>query len=133
MALSDVLFRAVNEIDEHLDRLQPEPGLRGWMLSVRDQVEALRQHLDAGPQPRGRRLIASEWLIDRFRERREWPSAELIELARAAEVSRDALFEAKEMLGLPKPRRVMDHAAGVGAYWLWWVPADWPHLEVAAS
>ncbi len=53
--------------------------------------------------PRGQR--AAEWLTQRFAERPEWPSTELIAAAALLGISRPALFEAKRILNLPPARR----------------------------
>lgn len=76
-----------------------------------------------GGQAKPRRIVAGEWLIERFRERMEWPSDELFAAAGNAGISRSAIFEAKQLLALPPARR---HAAENGDIsWYWWVPPDW--------
>jgi hypothetical protein len=76
-----------------------------------------------------RRVVAAEWLIDRFRERLEWPSDDLFHAAREANVSRDAVFEAKAALELPKARQIT--AENGNRFFVWWVPPDWPPLRRA--
>ncbi len=78
-----------------------------------------------GKQSR-RSVTAAEWLIERFRERLEWPSDTLFRAASQANVSRNAVFEAKKLLDLPKAK-VTTHENGKTEY-VWWVPADWPPL-----
>jgi hypothetical protein len=74
-----------------------------------------------------RREVAVEWLVERFRQKLEWRSDELFAAAKAAGISRNAVFEAKEQLGLPKARkRTLDNGDVV---WEWWVPGDWPQLS----
>jgi len=75
---------------------------------------------------RPRKAVAAEWLVERFREKLEWPSDELFAAASAAGISRNAIFEAKDKLGLPKSRK-RTHENG-DVVWLWWVPADWAPL-----
>jgi hypothetical protein len=78
-----------------------------------------------------RRVLASEWLVEMFRAKLEWPSDELFAAAREANVSRNAVFEAKDSLGLPKARKVVTE--GGETCWYWWVPADWPPLAAPAE
>lgn len=73
-----------------------------------------------------RRVVASEWLIERFREKREWASDDLMAAANAAGVSRSAIFEAKETLSLPRARQII--AENGDRIWMWWVPPDWAPL-----
>lgn len=78
-----------------------------------------------------RRIVASEWLIERFREKRSWDGDDLFKAARAANISRSAVFEAKELLDLPKARKITNENGDV--CWNWWVPDDWEHLTTAES
>ena len=75
-------------------------------------------------RPRGD--VARDWLIARFRERPSWPSGELFGRARSDGLSRDAIFDARNELGIPRPRKRTDDNGATA--WIWWVPADWPHL-----
>lgn len=86
-----------------------------------------------GGEPKARRrvVVATDWLIERFRERRDWASDELFASARAAGLSRNALFEAKDSLQLPKARQeVLENG---DRQWVWWVPDDWPPLSRPSS
>jgi hypothetical protein len=58
-----------------------------------------------------------------FRERLEWPSDELFEAAESNGVSRSAVFKAKNLLNLPRAKRVVNERGDVN--YVWWVPADW--------
>lgn len=78
-----------------------------------------------------RKVVASEWLIERFREKLEWSSADLFAEAKAHNISRSAVFEAKETLKLPKARKVA--SLNGDSTWVWWVPADWPPLIPTGS
>jgi len=73
-----------------------------------------------------RRVNAAKFLIDLFNKQQEWPSDDLFEAAREAGISRQAIFEAKDRLQLPKARRTVLPDGDVK--WVWWVPADWEHL-----
>lgn len=81
-----------------------------------------------GHSPRQRRdVAASEWLIERFREKLEWPSDELFRTAREHNVSKDAIFEAKKLLNLPKAKKRTCENGDTS--WVWWVPDDWDQLS----
>ncbi len=75
------------------------------------------------PLGTGRQKVAAEWLIDRFRERREWLSDDLFRAAKEHGVSRNAVFEAKKVLNLPTAR--VETGEGGTKTYLWWVPEDW--------
>lgn len=75
---------------------------------------------------RPRKLVAKDWLLGLFGERLEWPSGELFRRASEDNVSKDAVFEAKRLLGLPRARRTVRPNGDVE--FVWWVPPDWPHL-----
>jgi len=76
-----------------------------------------------------RKLVARDWLLGLFTERLEWPSGELFRRASEDNVSKDAVFEAKRLLGLPRARRTVRPNGDVE--FVWWVPPDWPHLPAA--
>lgn len=73
-----------------------------------------------------REIVASTWLIERFREKREWFSEDLFEAAKQEGVSRSAIFEAKKTLCLPRARP--ERLPGGKQVFVWWVPPDWPSL-----
>lgn len=73
-----------------------------------------------------RKIIASDWLIEAFQQKREWLSDELFKAGREAGVHRDAIFEAKSRLNLPRARRVTAEDGSIAYYW--WVPEDWEHF-----
>jgi len=52
MAISDVLFHAVKEVDSYLEppSIYDEPKLRERIGSVRDSMDALRRELDRVPE-----------------------------------------------------------------------------------
>lgn len=78
--------------------------------------------------PRERRdVTASEFLVELFRQKLEWPSDELFREARAQNISRNAVFEAKRLLKLPKAKKVV-HENG-NEEWVWWVPPNWTQLS----
>jgi hypothetical protein len=81
--------------------------------------------MNSAPRPR-RDVVAADWLVERFRERREWESDELFRAAHQENVSRNAIFEAKKALNLPKARK--NTLENGDAVWVWWVPSDWPPL-----
>lgn len=89
--------------------------------------QALRQQ----PKRQRRDLVARDWLIEKFREHRVWKSDDLFQAADQEGVSRNAVFEAKRILDLPRARRnVLENGAIV---YTWWVPDDWPLLSQQSS
>lgn len=76
---------------------------------------------------KGRGIVASDWLIERFREKREWDSKILFDTAAQEGISRSAIFEAKRTLGLPKARKQTLENGDIS--WQWWVPEDWSKLD----
>jgi hypothetical protein len=72
---------------------------------------------------RSRKAVATEWLAARFAEKREWPSDELFEQARQDGVSKNAIYEAKDTMRLPRARRVIQPNGDHRYYW--WVEDDW--------
>lgn len=75
----------------------------------------------------GRGVVASEWLIERFRECLSWESEQLFRRGKEEGISRNAIFEAKNLLDLPKPRK--QTAQDGSTSWTWWVPPNWPPLS----
>lgn len=98
-----------------------------WLGEVDTTADEAVNHTPGTP----RRVVAAEWLVDCFRQRLEWPSDVLFRAAHEANVSRNAVFEAKKILKLPKARRVT-HQNGDEEF-IWWVPADWPPLAREAA
>lgn len=84
-----------------------------------------------GIEKRPRQVLATEWLVDLFRQKLEWSSDEFWGSARAHNISRNAVFEARVKLNLPKPRKVQGQGGDVS--WTWWVPPDWPPLKQGAD
>jgi hypothetical protein len=74
-----------------------------------------------------RDVVASEWLIERFRERLEWESEDLFTRAKNENISRSAVFDAKAKLNLPRARRQVQENGDIT--YLWWVAPDWPPLR----
>ncbi|MCC6420828.1 MAG: AAA family ATPase [Gemmataceae bacterium] len=74
-----------------------------------------------------RQKAAAEWIVERFREKRVWHAQDLFRDGKADGISRNALFEAKRTLNLPKPRKETAQDGTVS--WVWWVPEDWPLLS----
>lgn len=70
---------------------------------------------------------AAEWLEERFRERRSWPSEDLYDLGRAEGISRSALWEAGGPDGgLPIRREQIAPPNGGKRYWQWTAYPGWP-------
>jgi hypothetical protein len=90
------------------------------------EVDTTADEAMAGTSSKPRKIVASEWLIERFREKREWESEDLFKAARAENISRDAIFEAKRILDLPRARPSTSLSGAKSFFW--WVPDDWPQL-----
>jgi hypothetical protein len=69
-------------------------------------------------KPKGRTEKAKDFLIERFGRQREWPSEQLIDEAKRAGISRNAVFEAKKELDI----RAQKQETGT---WSWMVAPDW--------
>lgn len=101
-----------------------DPPVVEWLGEVDITAD---EAMNGDAKKRKREVVASEWLVERFREKREWSSDDLIRAGKEHGISRNALFEAKDMLALPKPRKVTQENGDV--VWMWWVPGDWPPLS----
>lgn len=113
-------YRLAN-VDGDRDRCRVE-----WLEEIDTTAEEAMDNALASLR-RPRDVIAADWLIERFRLKREWESESLFSAGRQEGVSRSAIFEAKAKLDLPRARRVVSE--GGDATFIWWVPADWPHLD----
>ena len=74
-----------------------------------------------------RRVVASEWLIEKFSEQLEWRSDDLFRAAAESGISKNAIYEAKDKLQLPRARRVVTGNGDV--HFVWWVPEAWHLLQ----
>lgn len=101
-------------------RIDGEPAVIEWLGEVDTTAD---EALGGEPKKRKRHVIAADWLIDRFRDKREWLSEDLFDAARAENISRNAIYEAKDTLNLPKARREVRENGEVR--WVWWVPEGW--------
>jgi hypothetical protein len=72
---------------------------------------------------KSRRVTASEFLDEQFRLKRCWASDELVQLAREAGVSRNALFEAKGDLPIRAKQVVTQDGV---RFWEWQAQDLWP-------
>lgn len=107
------------EIDDDMAKVE-------WL----GEVDTTADQAASSFKPPKRSEVAKEWLIGRFRQKREWPSAELYKDAKACGISRSALWEAKE--GLEVKARKVTHEGG-DTEWLWLVPEDWPHFAAGGK
>ena len=73
---------------------------------------------------------AETFLVECFKSNLEWSSELLFEAARAKGLGRNAIYEAKVKLNIPKPRRIKKADC---VSWWWWVPSDWPWLATEAT
>jgi hypothetical protein len=95
-----------------------------WLGEVETTADDAMNHTPGKP----RRIIAAEWLTDMFREKRRWSSDDLFRAADEEHISRSAIFEAKKQLNLPKAKKIV--SPGGKEEWFWWVPDDWPPLNI---
>jgi hypothetical protein len=91
------------------------------------EVDTTADEAMGGEATKPRRVTAGKWLIEMFRQKREWTSDDLFAAANQSGVSRNAIFEAKERLDIPKARRVV--LANGDVQWTWWVPPNWKYLD----
>lgn len=94
-----------------------------WVAEVDTTADEALGH--TAPKTR-RDVVASEWLVERFREKREWASDDLFRAAKEAGISRNAVFEAKKLLNLPTARKRTAESGDV--LYTWWVPDNWEPL-----
>lgn len=85
--------------------------------------------INAEPVKKNRGTKAAEWMVEKFRERLEWPSDELMNDAKRSEgISRNAMFEAKAKLGVSG--RYVIGPDGSKTFF-WFVAKDWPQFDAA--
>ena len=77
-------------------------------------------------------IVATEWLVDRFREKNEWESAELKRLGIDAGLTGHQLFKSPEVNALPIDKRQRITSNG-DRYWVWRARDGWPPTESAES
>lgn len=121
--LKNNLGPLVKAIAYRIVREENGEGRLEWI----EEVDTTADEAMGNGGPRERRdIMAADWLVEKFRERHEWPSDELFRAAEHEGVSRSAIFEAKRKLELPRARRVVQENGN--ATFVWWVPEDWPAL-----
>lgn len=83
----------------------------------------------------GKRKSAGEraalWLVERFKEKLEWESADLFKAAKEEGISQNSVYAAKDILDLPKAR--VETRLGGSKVWVWWVPENWEMLNPAVK
>jgi hypothetical protein len=68
-------------------------------------------------EKKSRGVVAAEWIVERFREKREWPSDELKQAAKEVGLDRKALWS-PEVNAMPiRKRRRVDAAGEIHWYW----------------
>ncbi len=106
----------------HIVPLPNEMAKVEWLGEI-DTTADQAVNSEKGPK---RHVVAKDWLVEQFRAQRCWSSSELFKAAREENISKNAVYEAKNILDLPKARKVT--LANGDTEWHWWVPDDWPHL-----
>lgn len=76
---------------------------------------------------KSRGLCATEWLEERFREKPEWPSDELKQMAKEAGHSNNALWS-PEVNALPI-RKIKRTMANGESFWVWKANDGWPQTK----
>jgi len=77
-----------------------------------------------GGKKKTKPMQAIEWLMERFRLQREWPSSELRRDALEAGLNKDALWDPR-VQGLPIRKTQINTADG-GRHWVWQAEEGWP-------
>lgn len=117
----------------------PEPKALSYRLAVTGDmariewlsvIETTADEAIGKPSSRPRKIVAAEWLVERFKERLEWPSNDLFQAGKEHGISRNAIFEAKQHPLLEGMKVKQITAVSGDRSWVWWVPSDWPALEI---
>ena len=90
------------------------------------EVDLSADEAMAGEKRKPRRVVASEWLAEQFRVRREWISNEITDAGKEHGISRNALWEAKGCLPIDARKRMTADGEPV---WYWVARPDWPPAE----
>lgn len=83
---------------------------------LEEALRIVKRRIERVP-PGPRSKTAAVWLVERFREKAHWRSGTLFELAEKDGISRNALFEAKQILGLDRAKKVTDEDGTTS--WVW--------------
>ncbi len=102
-----------------------------WLGTVETTADETSKWTNTTKRKQTRADRAVEWLIERFREKTMWPSEELFQTGKQEGISQTAIYQAKEILELPKARRISNPDASV--HYVWWVPDNWPPLAPAGE
>lgn len=130
--------RDPNEPDRYLcggtkNNLGPIAGVLGFQtvategvvkLEWTGQVDTSMEDALNRVKKKPRAIKAAEWLIERFIERKSWPSDDLYTAGRSEGISRSAIWEAAK--GLPLIRTKEACQDGTVSFWLWSAPENWP-------
>jgi putative DNA primase/helicase len=87
------------------------------------EVDTTADEAVNGEKRKPKAVIASEWLEDQFRARREWPAQEIKQRAKESGVSHRALWDAVQDLPI---RKAPQHTADGERYWTWKAHPGWP-------
>jgi hypothetical protein len=75
---------------------------------------------------------AVEWLTSKFRERSEWRSQDLKEMAREEGLTFNAVFKSSEVNGLPIDKKKRTDPNGED-FWVWVARQGWPRKQSSES
>lgn len=91
-----------------------------------EEVDLTADEAMGGTMPRkSAGVSAVEWLSERFRESREWKSADLKRMATDAGLTFNQVFKSAEVNALPILKRPKTNANGE-CYWVWVAKEKWP-------
>jgi hypothetical protein len=103
-------------------RIVPDGGLArvDWL----GEVDITADDAMSGEKKKPRGIAAVDWLAERFREKKEWPSEDLKEAAANAGLSKNALWS-PEVQALPIRKTQVTGEDGT-RYWAWQAHPGWP-------
>lgn len=94
-------------------------------LTWQGEVDISAEQANSGESRKIKKMEATEFLEELFREKRSWPSQEIMDLADGKDVKRTNLFAAKKSLRI-KAVRVADEQNPGKQAWYWDAPPGWP-------
>ena len=97
-----------------------------WLGDVETSADEAVNQSPGGVKRKSAGERAALWMVERFKEKLEWDSAELFKAGKEDNLSKDSLYAAREILELPSCRK--ETRLGGHVVWVWWVPEDWPPL-----
>ena len=97
---------------------------REWFKEFKSQLFEEKRGLTLAPWPMKVTKSATEWVTDKFREKKEWKLCTLLQMAGSVGLGHEALHS-PEVLSLPIRRTVMINGNGQEE-WSWRACRNWP-------